>query len=289
MKKYVFILCALLLVTGSVFFIHRYQSQKTIHSSRLFDLNYFTQAYSEGEKYKEYAVSHVFGGIIPHHITYAGPLIAGFFEGISHQKIDTVILLSPNHHGAGNFNISTSKGTWTTIFGNLNTDTPKISRLLKDRVASISENVFDNEHGIYAVTPFIKMSFPNAKIIPIVIKARTPKTDCDALVTSLTKLINEQTIVLVSADFSHYLTSEEADMHDKQSLTAIEAFDTDSVYNLPDAANVDAPESLYTLLRIMKLENATKAVLIGNSNSAKLTNQQDMKSTVSYITMYFTK
>ena len=289
MKKYVFIFSVLILIIGSVFIVLKYRPQKVVHSSYISDLNFFTDAYAKGEHYKEFAGSHVFGGILPHHVTYAGPLIAGFFEGITHQNIDTVILLSPNHHNAGNYNISTSEGSWTTIFGNLDTDTHKISQLVHDKAAFISEDVFENEHGIYTITSFIKMSFPNAKIIPVVIKAYTSKKDCDALVHSISKLLNDQTIVITSADFSHYLTSEEADAHDKQSLAAIETFNTDSVYDLPDAASVDAPESVYTLMKIMKLENATNAMLIANTNSAKLTNNLKLKSTVSYITMYFTK
>ena len=182
MKKIAFIFSILLISTGSLFLLKEIHSVKpnlvlgknikpTIseveHSSHLFDPAFFSQAYSKGEQYKKVANDQVFGGIIPHHLL-ASPLIAGFFEGIAGQKIDTVILLSPNHYGVGYYNISTSKGTWTTIFCNLDTDTSKVTSIVNDKAAFISEDLFDNEHGIYGITPFIKKSFPNAKIIPIV-------------------------------------------------------------------------------------------------------------------------
>lgn len=296
-------ICILLIVAGSLFLLHKMQSAKynlgssknvkpaiprVEHSSHLFDPAFFSQAYDKGEQYKKVTGNQVFGGIIPHHLL-AAPLIAGFFEGIANQKIDTVILLSPNHHGVGYYNISTSKGIWTTIFGNLDTDTSKVTQLVNDKAAFVSEDLFDNEHGIYGITPFIKKTFPNAKMIPIVIKAYTPKEECDKLVASLNKMIDEHTIVVVSADFSHYLTSNQADIHDKESIAAIESFDASRVYNLPDKANVDSPGSVYTLIKLMQLKNVKNPIFIENTNSAKLTVQPNIQSTTSYVTMYFTK
>lgn len=263
-------------------------SKPVEHSSHLFDPNFFTQAYSLGNKYEKQSSTRVFGGIIPHHLL-AAPLIAGFFEGIKDQQISTVILLSPNHYGVGPYNISTSEGVWTTVFGNLETNTSKVSQLERDKAAFVSERLFDTEHGIYGITPFIKKTFPNAKFVPIVIKAYTPQSDCDTLISSLIKIVDSQTIVIVSSDFSHYLPSSQADLHDKESIADIEAFNIDKVFHIDDVKNIDSPGSVYILLKLMQLEGATNPLFIENTNSAKLTNDLDISSTTSYLTMYFTK
>lgn len=303
MKKRILLLCVLCLTILGILFVKNSQTTKfqslldpnkigfdkrAEHSSNLFDPAFFDQAYSLGEQYKQVPNDRVFGGIIPHHLL-ASPLIAGFFEGIANQNITTIILLSPNHYGIGPYHITTSKGIWTTIFGDLKTDVSKVSQLENDKVAFVSEDLFDTEHGIYGITPFIKKAFPNAQIVPLVIKSSTSKQECDKLVQTLNNITDDHTLVLVSADFSHYLPSNEADQYDKKSISAIESFDIDKVFDLNNTKNVDSPESVYTLLKLMQLKKATNSIFLTNTNSAKLTDQLNLQSTTSYLTMYFTK
>lgn len=299
MKKYLLIFCGTCLIIGSIYFIIRLQAVKqqlvstqnpssaSKHSSHLFDPAFFTQAYDKDSKYKNITDNKVIGGIIPHHLV-AAPLIAGFFDGISHQKVSAVILLSPNHYGLGPYDVTTSEGIWTTIFGDLDTDVTKVGQLEEDKTAFVNEDLFDTEHGIYGITPFIKKTFPDAKLIPIVIKGGASKEECDRLAQSLNKITDEHTIIIVSSDFSHYLPSDQADLHDQVTIPAIESFNTDKVFSLDHVKDTDSPESIYTLLKVMQLKNATKPIFLANSNSAKLTGQLDVQSTTSYLTMYFT-
>lgn len=301
MRKYVLIVIVICVALGGLVLLQDTDTKTPLiphlkvitpsrikHSSHLFDPAFFDQASAKGQQYKSTPNDRVLGGIIPHHLL-AGPLIAGFFEGISDQEITTIILISPNHHGIGHYNISTSKGIWTTIYGDLETDKPKISQLNKNNAVFVSEDLFDIEHGIYGITPFIKKTFPNIKFIPIAINPGTSKEEGDKLVKSLNKIIDDQTIVLVSADFSHYLPSDQADTYDKESISAITSFDSDKVLGLDHMKNIDSPESVYILLKLMQLKNASNTILIENTNSAKLTNQPEIQSTTSYVTMYFTQ
>jgi len=301
MKKYLLILFVLCVAISSIILVKQFYISKSHlpipqkikpqtqvkHSSHLFDPAFFSQAYDLGKQYEKVANEKILGGIIPHHLL-AAPLIAGFFEGIGNQKIDTVILLSPNHYGVGPYDITTSKGVWTTIFGDLNTDISKVSALETNKAAFVSEGLFDNEHGIYGITPFIKKTFPNAKMVPIVIKGGTSKKECDKLVQALNKIANDHTLILVSSDFSHYLSLEQADIHDKESIPAIETFNADKVLGLDPVKNIDSPQSVYILLKVMQLKKATQPIFLVNSNSAKLTNQPNLQNTTSYLTMYFT-
>ncbi len=174
-----------------------YKSTGQMHSSHLFDSQLFTQAYKRGLNYKKLVSQKVVGGILPHHLL-AAPIIAGFLDGISHQQVNTVILLSPNHYGIGPNSISTSKGTWTTLFGDLETDLVKVPKLEEAQVGFVSEGLFDTEHGIYGITPFIKKTFPDAKIVPIAIKGGTSKEDCDRLAqVYMTSQMTKQLFLLV--------------------------------------------------------------------------------------------
>lgn len=257
------------------------------HASHMFDATFFEQAYEKGKDYKKEINGRVVGGIIPHHLL-ASPLIAGFFEGVSKQKVDTVILIGPNHYNVGTFNIATSKAIWNTIYGDIQPDTEKINKLQENKVAFVSEDLFENEHSVYGITTFIKKTFPNSHIVPIVLKSMTTRIECDNLIEVLSKIDDTNALVIASVDFSHYLTSDEADIYDKQSLEAIESFSLERIFSLSPTKNFDSPPSIYTLAKLMQEKSVDTPVLIKNTNSAKLVKQRDLESTTSYVTMYFT-
>lgn len=300
-KKLISVLCLLLIIFFYSIFISKIPARKpgatsvalvqpspvaAEHSSHLFDGEFYNQAYAKGEQYKKQMYQNVMGGIIPHHLL-AAPLIAGFFEGMSKQKVTTVILLSPNHYGTGQGNAATSMGRWTTVFGDLETDSAKVSRLMDDEAVTVDEDIFNNEHGIYSIAPFIKKTFPEAKMVPVVLKNGIARQELDDLVRAINDIADGQTIIIVSADFSHYLPSVQADARDRTSIGAITSFDTDRVLGLDSTQNVDSPESVYVLQKAMQLKGADKPILLSNTNSAKLTNQPGLQSTTSYATMYF--
>lgn len=257
------------------------------HSSRLYEPQFFDQAYTRGKQYIKDHGAHVIGGIIPHHLL-AAPLIAAFFEGIENQEVKKVLLIGPNHYNAGAHTIVSSKATWKTIFGDLQPDVQNINLLESEGVVFIDEEVFDNEHSIYGISPFIKKSFPSATFIPIILKGSASRNDGDRLVEALEKILDSNTVVLASVDFSHYLSSVEADGYDAQSIETIMSFNLDGILNLDYQKNLDSPVSIYALVKLMQNIKAIP-VLIQNSNSAKQTNQMLLESTTSYVTMYFTE
>ncbi len=263
-------------------------SVDTRHSSHLFDPELFSQAKEKSTPYIRVSQAKVRGGIIPHHLV-ASPLISGFFQGIQTQPVDTIILLSPNHHGIGPHDIVTSERGWSTIFGNLDVNKDTVKQLQKNGLVQVYEEVFDTEHGIYGITPFIKQAFPTATIVPLVVRGGITKDTAYALAEEIAALSDESTLVLVSSDFSHYLPSEEADSHDKNTIAALTVFDTGAVWAFDDTTDSDSPHSLYILLRVMEKLDATHMDLIANTNSAKITGHPEEQRTTSYVTAYFTK
>lgn len=257
-----------------------------IHHSRMNDLQFYKQASEKSDKYKINVSGRIAGGIIPHHLL-AAPLIAGFFEGIKDQDVKRVILIGPNHYNLGKATILVSNATWQTIFGELTPDTFVITNLLKENVAEGDEEVFETEHSIYGIVPFIKKIYPDAKVVPIILKSSTTKVEADKLIISLSKIMDKQTLVLASVDFSHYLPSSVADKYDKESISALESSDTDKILKLNPEKNFDSPTTLYILVKLMKMKKADKPHLIYNTNSAKLVGDLKIKETTSYVTMYY--
>lgn len=291
MVNFVFLIHYLLLTTNPLSSTNKISTgiklKKLEHSSHLFDPAFFDLAYDKGINFKKHVGAKIRGGIIPHHLL-AAPLIAGFFDGIKNQLVETIVLLGPNHYNSGPANISVSKAVWKTLYGDLLPETEKLDKLISNNVVSANEEMFENEHAIYGITGFIKRSFPQARIIPVVFKTSTSSKQLGELVDSLSNILNDKTLVIASVDFSHYLSSDEADNYDKESLKAIKSYDLQKIISLDYENNFDSPAALYTLVRLMQKQKAENTILISNSNSAKLTNQPSLQSTTSYVTMYFT-
>lgn len=271
--------------SGSVLSVSN-TSRQIQHESNIYDQTFFDQAYSLSSDYRKVPDFTVRGGIVPHHLL-AAPLIAAFFDGISSEKYETVVLISPNHFGVGPYFVTTSFGDWNTVFGTLSVNINEVSFLNKTKAAGLYEDLFSREHGIYGITPFIKKTFPEATFVPVVIKGGTTREDCDRIAAALYEISQRsQTLIVVSSDFSHYLPSTEADLFDRESIEALMSFDLEKVLQLDHTKNTDSPESLYVLLKVMELQNMRARKLVATTNSAKLTHQPTLMSTTSYVTLY---
>lgn len=258
------------------------------HVSKPFDPSFYDQAYQLALTYKKDIPAQVMGGIIPHHLLVS-PLIAAFFEELPKQKIKTVILIGPNHYNLDDPHITVSRGVWKTVYGDLNPNNELINKLEENKVVVVNEKTFGTEHSIYGITTFIKRSLPNVTIVPIIFKSYTSKEECNKLAEIINQNIDDETIVVASVDFSHYLSSTQADVYDQQSLEAIQSFNIDKVFSFNNTKNFDSPPSLYTLLKVMQFRNSTTPVVLQHTNSAKYTNGPGLKQTTSYFTMYFAK
>lgn len=256
------------------------------HSSQVFDTEFFRQAESLSGKYKKEPSGKISGGIIPHHLL-AAPLIAGFFAGLKSENPDTVILIGPNHHDIGKGNILSSQYHWQTLFGDLLPDKVRIDRLTTSKRVLIDEDVFETEHAIYPITAFIKKTWPKTKIIPLIIKSGTTREECDALIAGLRSVWSDKSMIIASVDFSHYLSSDQADKFDLESIKAILDFDAEKVFSMDSTRNFDSPQSIYITVKLMKTLGIHQGNLIANANSAKISGNLSLSQTTSYVTMYF--
>src|SRR5680860_680425 len=78
--------------------------------------SFYDNALVSGEKQKKYFVEQVLAGITPHHLIVADK-IAAFFLGLTDEKIDSVILLSPDHFNSNKEDITVLDIDWQTPYG----------------------------------------------------------------------------------------------------------------------------------------------------------------------------
>jgi len=256
------------------------EETELLHSSHFYDKEPFEKAFQEANL--QHTKGKVCGGIIPHHLL-ASSLIASFFKGLEGRAVETVVLLGPNHRNVGGSKITLSKARWKTPLGLLEPDLRVARALLPSEIAGHEEWIFDDEHSIYGLTPFIKKTFPDARFLPLVLKSSVREEEARRLGQELSRVLGEKSLVLVSVDFTHEESSTQAEINDQEGIEALRNFSFEKIYSL----KTDSNPSLYALLSYLE-DKEVKATLLENSDSFKLSGVHS-ESVTSYVTMYFSE
>ena len=262
------------------------------NSTITLNANYFAEKeFYEGiinaEKLKsDYSNKKIKGGIIPHHLL-PGYILTDFFKTLSSQNPKRIILIGPNHKEAGGSKPITSTANWKTQFGQLDSDYQNISDLINTNVLAENDSVTTDEHSIGGLLHYIKYYTPEAKIIPIIISSKTTPEEISTLAASLQNYIDEDTVVLASVDFSHYLSSTEAKEKDQISKKIIETFDYKNLYKLNNDY-MDSPGSIGLLLNTMQNQDAKNIEILFNTNSGEILHDNTIQTT-SYFSIVFNK
>ena len=226
------------------------------------------------------------GGIVPHHLL-AGNMIAEFFHAISQSSPETVIVVGPNHRRVGLSSIHTSTQSWGTSFGVLDADVELAEKLISDLNASQNAALFEEEHSISSLVPYIKYYLPKAKIVPVLLHGNYTEENSRKLGKLLASALpaRSNSVIIASVDFSHYLDVNTANKMDEITLKAIKSNDIQSISRMGND-NLDSPASIITLLSAMKEKDTTSIEVTGHGNSSDIT-RSGADYTTSYYTMVF--
>jgi len=213
-------------------------------------------------------------GIAPHHFL-AKKSLACFYNNISRSSIENVILIGPDHfHNTFPEKISfyTTKKVWETPFGDLLPNEKIISEITKLPFIRENDDIFLTEHSIYTEIPFIKKVFPQAKIVPLVVKNGSDYQSFMKEGERLKNLIKDsgETILLVSSDFTHHSTNKEAIIKDAQSIKILKTKN----FNKINKITCDCRSCLAVLFGYLNKTNSNNTIsdnyqfqLFANKNS----------------------
>lgn len=227
--------------------------------------------------------------ISPHHLV-AEKLIENIFQKTSEvnkdAEIKRVILLSPNHENIGRGWGIVADKNWNTKNGIIENDPEAVKIILarKDLFA-LDNNAFSLEHGILDLLPFVKKYFPEARVVPIMLQGGLPSEKAAEIAELLAKNFGAETIVALSADFSHYIGKTASTLHDEKSIEAMENFDYAKIQKL----DVDCRGGLEMVERFSEKLGFGKFNLLENSNSSEIYGQDFGEKNTSYVTGYFSQ
>jgi len=281
-----------LLMGGFNYLIHKHNDilelpmdALVVDSTGLHPASYTQKSFYEGIEQLDYIdmiPEAISGGIVSHHLL-AREDIAKFFAEFRSQTVDTVVLVSPNHYTIGDAGVITSKTGFTTPYGNIEINKDVVESLVSSKIAFEDNELFKHEHSVGALTPYIAYNFPEADIVPLVVRQDVKRKQLDDLLESVESVLPENTIVIASVDFSHHLNRVATEFHDVTSVSAIMDFDYDRVFQ----TEIDSPASIYFLLQYLENRDAMQMDYI-NKNSTDYTGNFATEDATSYVFAHFT-
>ena len=184
------------------------------------EVDSFLKCHSEQQKFDNLAAV-----IVPHAgYYYSGNVAATAYQSIPAKSYKCIFLLGPSHHewldGAS---VNTEADYYATPLGNVAVDRETALKLTENDVFTYRPEAHDREHCLEVQLPFLQRRLGEVPpIVPIIISTndfRKLKQMADALKPYFTN----ENLFIISSDFSHYPTYDDAYEVDARTCRAIES------------------------------------------------------------------
>lgn len=162
--------------------------------------------------------------ILPHAgYAYSGLTAAHAALALENQKITRVILMGPDHRVGFSGIALTNLSAYETPLGRVDIDQDAEILRRRPRLFQPRPESDRTEHSIEVPLPFFQYMLPEFKLIPLVFgDVADPLTAAAAL----DPLLNENTLLAVSSDLSHYLEYNAAKARDNKTIDMILKLDS---------------------------------------------------------------
>ncbi|PLX99032.1 MAG: AmmeMemoRadiSam system protein B [Desulfuromonas sp.] len=215
-----------------------------------------------------------YGIIVPH----AGYIYSGALAGevISTVEIpEKVILLGPNHHGAGPALSVSNADEWLTPLGPIPVATELRNQLVRDiPQLSLDNQAHQYEHSLEVMLPFLLQRQAALEIIPIAV-AWIGLEDClnlgDALAREI-KRLGDDILLLASTDMNHFKPADETERLDAMAIAAMTGYDPERLYQVVRDNRISMCGVLpaVVVMQAARKLGATSCQLIRHTHSGKV-------------------
>lgn len=252
------------------------------------DTALFTDAIEAESRVAPYS-TRLSGIIVPHHLL-AADLIARGFRAASGARYKRVVVLLPDHFRKAHAPFVTTHRDFDTVLGPVAVDGDAVRGLLSGddpgAAALVAESdLFDTEHGLRAVLPFVAHYLPGARLVPVAISTFATRRDADRLADRLAALNDDETLVVQSTDFSHFHPFAEARRFDQQTLNVLAKGDPDEIASLKLGDHVDSVIAMYLQTVLQRRRNARIHILASQNSNERAKGY--LKETTSYVTAVY--
>ena len=174
------------------------------------------------------------GLIVPHAgYIYSGSVVGEVIAATEIPK--QVILIGPNHHGAGDNIAVSGADSWVTPLG----EVPIATALRDQLVAEISPLSVDDqahkyEHSLEVMLPFLLRRQSELQIVPIAL-GHLSLDDCLQLGSSIAGVLEswkDEVLLLASTDMNHFSNEEISNKLDFMAINAMTDYDPQRLYRV---------------------------------------------------------
>lgn len=142
--------------------------------------------------------------IVPHAgYIYSAGCAARAFRLIKGRKYKRVILLGPSHYGAFRGAALPTHKSLSTPLGQVAVDEQAVAALRRQAGFLVDPQSDRREHALEVQLPFLKRLLPSFLCLPIRL-GRLEKDDVAGIAKALLPFAGEDTLVVVSSDFTHF-------------------------------------------------------------------------------------
>lgn len=161
--------------------------------------------------------------VVPHAgYIYSGRIAAVAFKQLQEQKIKNVILLGCSHQAYFSGAALWGKEPWQTPLGKLLVAEKLNQKIQKNELEIRNYEIAHfQEHSLEVQLPFLQTVLKNDfQILPILLGEVNIKTQ-KYLVQKIKEILDDETILVISSDLSHYPSYEIANQVDQKTVKAI--------------------------------------------------------------------
>jgi hypothetical protein len=163
---------------------------------------------------------------------YSGGVAAEVFARINIPK--DIIILGPNHHGAGDQLALMAEGEWEMPFGAVPINEELAATILQHSELIQADNrAHIPEHSLEVQLPFLQYHRQDIAIVPICVSYISFE-DCRQAGEDLADAVkeyNRPVLIVASTDMTHYESRESASRKDKMALEHIAARNPQALYD----------------------------------------------------------
>ncbi len=137
---------------------------------------------------------------------YCAPVASAAYACLRGQTYKRVIVLAFSHRSAGAYqgvDVPGELTAYATPLGNVSIEREACDRLVEHRLFTSNPEIGRGEHSLELQLPFLQRALKDFKLVPLLV-GRMSDGDCAQVAQAILPLVDEDTLLVASSDFTHY-------------------------------------------------------------------------------------
>jgi AmmeMemoRadiSam system protein B len=143
--------------------------------------------------------------LVPHAgYRYCGETTGAAFGRIGRGRFRRAVVVAPSHYHTFNGAAVFPGAGFSTPLGVVSVDREAVKMLTRHERFMMAARPYAGEHSLEIELPFLQVVDPSIEVVPLLVGAPDDSAGLAALAEGLSELDDEDTLFIVSSDFTHY-------------------------------------------------------------------------------------